>query len=87
MTDLNLPPLLRAALELRKENDLSPLFLPPSEEMNPETQHLGDGVYVSNDGYSIAIAVNDPRKDPVVILEPSVMKALVEYAKQQGFVP
>lgn len=82
-----IPPLLRAALELRAKTDLSRLFLPPSDEMNPETQHLGDGVYVSNDGYSIAIAVNDHRNDPVVILEPQVMKALVEYAKQQGFVP
>lgn len=46
----------------------------------PEPRHLGDGVYVSFDGYQLWLAVNDHRHK-VVALEPSVLAALTEYAR------
>lgn len=47
----------------------------------PEPRHLGDGVYASYDGYHINIAVNH-HNNHVVALEPSVMRALFEYARE-----
>ncbi len=47
----------------------------------PEPRHLGDGVYVSYDGYNINIAVNH-HNNHVVALEPAVMRALFEYARE-----
>lgn len=46
-----------------------------------EPRHIGDGVYVSFDGYQLWLAVNH-HENRVVALEPSVMRALVEYARQ-----
>lgn len=45
-------------------------------------QHLGDGLYVSFDGFQIAISVNDHRNPPVAYLDPSVMDAMVDYIKE-----
>jgi hypothetical protein len=44
-----------------------------------ECTYLGDGVYVSFDGYNLVIRVNDHRSDPVVFLEPSVIDELMQY--------
>lgn len=41
-------------------------------------RYLGDGVYVSFDGYQIWLAANDPR-NKVVVLEPAVLEALLQY--------
>lgn len=41
--------------------------------------YIGDGVYVSFDGYQIWIAANDPA-NKVVALEPSVFDNLVKYS-------
>lgn len=46
----------------------------------PEPAHIGDGVYASFDGFHLSIAVNDHRNH-VVSLEPSVLRALVDYAQ------
>jgi hypothetical protein len=43
--------------------------------------YLGDGVYVSFDGYQIWLAANDPNND-VVALEPSVFVRLIQYAER-----
>lgn len=47
----------------------------------PEPRHIGDGVYVSFDGYHLQIAVNDHR-NPVVAFEPAVLKELISFAKE-----
>ena len=44
-------------------------------------KYLGDGVYVSFDGYHINIAVND-HTNHVVALEPTVVDTLIEYFKE-----
>ncbi len=44
--------------------------------------HMGDGVYIADQGYAIAISVNDHRNEPVVFLEPHVLKAIVSYSKR-----
>lgn len=49
--------------------------------MNEENKYIGDGVYVSFDGYNICIAVNDHRNE-VVALEPSVVNNLKEYFQE-----
>jgi hypothetical protein len=46
-----------------------------------EESHLGDGVYASYDGYHIRLAVNH-HENKVVALEPSVVYALIAYAKR-----
>lgn len=49
----------------------------------PDTnqRYLGDGVYVSFDGYHINLAVNH-HNNHVIALEPEVAVALQEYIKQ-----
>ena len=44
--------------------------------------YIGDGVYVTDEGYAIALRVNDHRNEPVVCLEPDVLAALVRYAER-----
>jgi hypothetical protein len=52
----------------------------PQPKMNdPWTEYLGDGVYAQFDGYSVSLIVNDHRNEPVVVLEPSVLKALNDF--------
>jgi hypothetical protein len=43
-----------------------------------EPKHIGDGVYVSYDGFHINIAVNH-HENHVVALDPEVMEALIKY--------
>lgn len=43
-------------------------------------QYIGDGVYVSFDGYKIWLAVNN-HHNKVVAIEPEVFQALVKYVK------
>lgn len=47
-------------------------------------EYLGDGVYVSFDGYQIWLAANH-HENKTVALEPEVWSRLVEYAKLIGF--
>ena len=47
----------------------------------PEPRHIGDGVYVSFDGYAIDIAVNH-HTNHVVTIEPEVFEALVRYSNE-----
>ena len=42
--------------------------------------YIGDGVYVSNDGYHIWLSVNS-HENKVVALEPNVMENLINYHK------
>lgn len=44
-------------------------------------KYLGDGVYVSFDGYHINVAVND-HTNHVVAFDPGVVKALKEYFEE-----
>lgn len=44
-------------------------------------RHLGDGVYVHDEGYGINIAVNH-HENKVVFLEPEVIRAFIDYAKE-----
>ena len=43
------------------------------------TEHLGDGVYATFDGYGVELRVNDHRNDPVAYLEPAVVAELVRF--------
>lgn len=54
----------------------------PRETIVPE--HLGDGVYVHDEGYMLELAVNH-HENKVICLELSTFIALIEYAKRAGF--
>lgn len=47
-------------------------------------EHIGDGVYVQYDGYSVIIRVNDHRSPPAVTLEPNVLIALTRFMEQKS---
>ena len=47
----------------------------------PEPRHLGDGVYISFDGYQLWLAANH-HENRVIAIEPSVLVGLLEYAKE-----
>jgi hypothetical protein len=47
------------------------------------TEHLGDGVYATFDGYGIELRVNDHRNDPVAYLEPAVVAELVRFLERK----
>lgn len=49
--------------------------------MSKGPAYLGDGVYVSHDGYQLWIHVGAHDNPPVVALEPQVLIALNEYAR------
>jgi len=50
--------------------------------------YLGDGLYVEFDGFQFRLyASNGIEVTNEVYLEPLVLKAFVEFAKQQGFRP
>ena len=47
------------------------------------SDYLGDGVYVSFDGYSIILKANDFRNPTdTIVLEPSVLEALNRYVQR-----
>lgn len=50
-----------------------------------DKDYLGDGVYVSHDGYQIWLAANHPSNKSVAI-EPAVLRALINYAKRIGMI-
>lgn len=43
--------------------------------------HLGDGCYVSFDGYHLWLAANH-HENKLIALDPDVMRALVDYARR-----
>jgi len=43
-------------------------------------EYLGDGVYCGHDGYQVWLTTGSHENEPLVALEPSVMKKLVSYA-------
>lgn len=45
-------------------------------------EYLGDGVYVSFDGFSITLRAPRERGDHFIVLEPRELKALIDYAKR-----
>lgn len=47
----------------------------------PLPQYIGDGVYVSFDGYHLNVAVNH-HINHVVSLEPAVLRELLKYARR-----
>ena len=46
-----------------------------------KNEYLGDGVYVSFDGFQIWLAANH-HENRVIALEPEVMHALIQYARK-----
>lgn len=48
--------------------------------MEENNVYLGDGVYATNDGYQVWLAVNDPSNN-VIALDEDVLKRLINYAK------
>jgi len=53
------------------------------EEKKDTDDYIGDGVYVSFDGYHIWLAANHP-SNKTVALEPPVFERLIEYAQRIG---
>jgi Holliday junction resolvase len=52
-----------------------------ADEKLLEPSHLGDGVYVHDEGFRIAIAVNH-HSNKVVYMEENEILGLIEYAKR-----
>ncbi len=50
--------------------------------MPTNQKHLGDGLYVSYDGYQIAISVNSHLNEPVAYLNPNVMDEMANYIRE-----
>lgn len=55
-----------------------------------DIDHIGDGVYVGNDGYQLWLRANNHRfsefsETPDVALEPAVLRRLIVYAVTHGF--
>jgi hypothetical protein len=48
--------------------------------------YLGDGVYASFDGWSIWLDLRAQDDTTRICLEPEVMKALLEFAREQGVI-
>lgn len=48
-----------------------------------ERRYLGDGVYVSFDGYQLWLAANH-HENRVIALEPAVLLDLIKYAEEIG---
>lgn len=46
-------------------------------------RYLGDGVYVSFDGYQLWLAANH-HENRVIALEPAVLLGLIKYAQEIG---
>lgn len=44
-----------------------------------KTSYLGDGLYVSHDGFQYWLIANDPLSDQRVALEPGVLSAFLRY--------
>lgn len=51
------------------------------QKLAEKHRYLGDGVYVSFDGYHIWIAANH-HENKVVAMEPEVFKAFIAYGKE-----
>jgi len=47
--------------------------------------YIGDGVYVHDEGYQLALAV-DHHTNKVLYLEKDVLEALIRYAKRAEFI-
>jgi len=52
-----------------------------------EWSYLGDGVYVSFDGYQLMLRANNYHNANTIYLEPSVFGSLVDYAKRTWGTP
>ena len=52
------------------------------ELLKPE--HLGDGVYIHDEGYRIVLAVNH-HENKVISMEEHEIKAFIEYVKKAGY--
>lgn len=48
-------------------------------------RHLGDGVYIHDNGYNLELAVNH-HENKVIVMEDFVVKALLEYIEQSKFI-
>ena len=53
----------------------------PTGPYPPKPEYLGDGVYVSFDGYQLWLAANH-HANKVIALEPEVFSALLAYARK-----
>ncbi len=50
--------------------------------------YLGDGAYVSHDGYALVLTAEDgARVHATIVLEPETLVALIRYAIRAGLLP
>ena len=47
------------------------------------TEHLGDGIYATFDGFGLEIRVNDHRSNAVAYLEPAVVAELSRFLERK----
>lgn len=66
---------------MTKQNPLND----PEPDFSNWDAYLGDGVYVSFDGYQLWLAANN-HENKVIALEPQVFENLINYAKRMGYV-
>lgn len=57
-----------------------------TEDVSPKPsfpkRHLGDGVYVSHDGYHIILSLDGQDPNIRIALEPGLLQKIVEYEKE-----
>jgi hypothetical protein len=47
------------------------------------TEHMGDGVYATFDGFGLEIRINDHRSEAVAYMEPAVVAALSQFLERK----
>lgn len=57
----------------------------PTDSRGKDTEYIGDGVYISHDGYQVWLSPNTPGHY-LVALEPHVLASLFRYAQAHGFI-
>lgn len=51
-----------------------------------EKEYLGDGAYISNDGFSIAVECDRENGTNIVYLEPQMLLEAVKYGVRKGVI-
>ena len=49
-----------------------------------EVEYLGDGVYVSHDGFMLRLSTEREGREHYIYLEPAVLNALYEYVRRRS---
>jgi hypothetical protein len=58
--------------------------MPDIDDIATRETYLGDGLYCSFDGFALTLRAPRERGDHFVVLEPSVFKEFLQFARQCG---